>query len=728
MPDYARALNEAQYAAVTSAASATLVIAGAGSGKTRTIVWRLAWLIEQGITPEEILLLTFTRKASAEMLARASNLLENGNCGAMVGGTFHSFAYSSLRRWSPEWLDGRKFTLLDQADIAHALHECRDNLKLGRKDSSFPKSPLIASILSKARNKETSIGEVLQRDYFHLLPHADSLEKIGEAYANYKRQNALLDYDDLLFELEVLLKGSGRGAQAIRERFKHILVDEYQDTNLVQSRLVQLLACNGSAHVMAVGDEAQSIYGFRGANVNNILNFPAHFPNTNIVRLEENYRSTQPILDVANSILAHAERSFNKHLFTKREGGAKARLICPLTDASQANIAVQRIQELLNQYLPHEIAVLFRSGFHSYPLETALRKAGINFQKYGGLKLVEASHIKDVLSFARLVINPVDHPAFNRLAAMHKGIGPKTAAKLHKIMCEGNHEKFFAAFKRYPDLLDDLRFIDELRAKNIKPAPFLEETLNHFRSRLEELYPEDWPRRLAGLEELLQMAQNYGDLDLFVADLALESPENDAREAEDSITLSTIHSAKGLEWEAVLIIDLVEDRFPSRHAQARPEDYEEERRLFYVACTRARKSLDLFAPSTIFNQAQRAHTRVAQSPFLREISAEMLDIYQEKYDGVLTMKSPSAIFPQPAGDYGAISPEFAPDECKRENVGANQEDAKGGKKGYCRHKLFGRGKIIKILDDDKVQVNFPGFGLKVILKDYLLMENGHDAI
>lgn len=722
MPDYVKTLNKAQYDAVSSDANVTLVVAGAGSGKTRTIVHRLAWLVEQGVSPDQILLLTFTRKSASEMLARAGALLNNEGMGTVAGGTFHSFAYSVLRRWSPEWLSQRRFTLLDQADITQILRDCRDAANLSKKDSSFPKSPLVASILSKARNKEISISEVLQRDYFHLLPHSESLEKIAAAYTSFKRQNGLLDYDDLLFELEALLAANGAAAQHLRSHFRHILVDEYQDTNLVQARIIQLLSGNeGAVKVMAVGDEAQSIYGFRGANVNNILNFPTIFPDARIIRLEENYRSTQPILDVANSILAHAERSFDKKLFTSRKGGEKVRLITPLTDASQAEIAVNRISELLTHHLPHEIAVLFRSGYHSYPLETALRKAGINFRKYGGLRLVEAAHIKDVLSFARLALNPVDQPAFNRLAAMCKGIGPKTSARLHKTMLEGDHKKFFAAFNRFPELLDDLHLVDELRALNLPPGQFFERTLNHYRSRLEHLYPDDWPRRLLGLEELLQMARSYSDLDLFVADLALESPEDDEKDTENCITLSTIHSAKGLEWNAVLIIDLVEDRFPSRHAQARPEDYEEERRLFYVACTRARQTLDLLAPASIFNQSQHAHTLALQSPFLREIPKEQLDYFQEKYAGLLSRQNfTSANEP--------IPPCFPPPETPvLDNSQSKPEEMKpcmttAGKSGYCRHKLFGKGKIIKYMDSDKVQVNFPGFGLKIILKDYLLME------
>lgn len=724
MLDYAKALNKAQYEAATCDAQSALVIAGAGSGKTRTIVYRMAWLAEQGIAPESILLLTFTRKAANEMLGRASNLLNEALYG-VAGGTFHSFAYSVLRRYVPDWLKGSSFTLMDQPDVLQAIRDCKDKLKLGKKDPSFPRSQMIASLFSKSRNKELEIAEILRRDSFHLLPHAEALTDLFREFSAFKRVKALLDYDDLLFELEAILKQDGYAAANLRTQYGHILVDEYQDTNLVQARLIRLLAGSPksarlSAQVMAVGDEAQSIYGFRGANVQNILNFPKVFPETKIIRLEENYRSTQPILDVANNILSHAAESFHKKLFSQQTEGETVRLVTPLSDASEAQLVVKRIEELLTNNLPHEIAVLFRSGFHSYPLEAALRRAGIPFQKYGGLRFVEAAHIKDILSYARLAINPLDMPAFSRLAAMAKGVGPKTCAKLHDLLVTGNADKINKAFARFPDLQADMCIIERLREENPAPRIFFERLLDHFRPRLEILYPDDWPNRLQGLEEIPQLAQSYDALDLFVADLALESPdEEDSIDREKRITLSTIHSAKGLEWNAVLLLDLVEDRFPSRHAQNRAEDFEEERRLFYVACTRARKSLDIYAPATIFNRMEHGQTMASQSPFVRELSPALLDSYKEQYGGLLVRAKTASqknIFKLPETPATTQTPEAA--SCKISTKAKTE-----AKSGYCRHRIFGKGKIIKDLGDGKVQVNFPGFGLKVILGDYLVMED-----
>ena len=766
MIDYAKALNEAQLEAATYGDGPVLVVAGAGSGKTRTIVYRLAWLAEHGISPESILLLTFTRKAAQEMLHRAGLLLGQGLAGVQ-GGTFHSFAYSTLRRWRPGWLGDRPFSLMDSADINAAVKQCKENLKLGGGDRSFPKTQSIVGLFSKARNKELPLEEVLRQDAWHLMQHAEALVELDAAYTAYRREKALLDYDDLLFELEALLRDSPTAAAALRQRFSHILVDEYQDTNLVQARIVRLLAGpepDGEAappltgNVMAVGDEAQSIYAFRGANVRNILDFPRLFPGTRVIRLEENYRSTRPVLEVANNLLLHAAESFRKRLFTRKEGGSPVRLVTPLSDMSQAKLVTRRIRELLDEHLPHEIAVLFRAGFHSYNLEMALQQEGIPFRKYGGLRYAEAAHVKDVTAFARLVLNPLDMPAFARVASLHSGIGPKTVEKLYAAARSGEADAITKACARFPEFLADLRFVDGLRARQEAPAALFTAVLEHYRPLLEQNYPEDWPRRQQGLEEILQMAAGYSHLDLFLADLALESPEEDEQEQsnEGRVTLSTVHSAKGLEWNAVLLIDLVEDRFPSRHALARPEDFEEERRLMYVACTRARKQLDLYAPASIYSRAERGSLHVSQSPFLRELPTGLVEEWLEGFGGSIARRQGGAST-QRGMDTGAEAAfddcQLAPDDAPlpippsasffRQRSTADQlhataaahrptappapattdKAAPAARLGFCHHNIFGRGKVVRLLPPDKAQVNFPGLGLKVILTDYLRMED-----
>ena len=734
-------LNPAQLEAVTAPDGPVLVIAGAGSGKTRTIVHRLAWLAEQGVPASDMLLLTFTRKASREMLLRATDLL-GYSIGGVHGGTFHSFAFSVLRQYRPAWAEG-PVTVMDSADSASAIQQCKERLKVGKGDRSFPKTQTIIGLLSKARNKEISIGDVLQRDAQHLLPHADALESIGEAYRGYRRQDGLLDYDDLLFELEDLLKGdpeAGREglAERFRERYRYIMVDEYQDTNRVQARLVRLLA-GEAGNVMAVGDDAQSIYAFRGADVRNILDFPKLFPGTRVIRLEENYRSTQPVLDVANAVLAPASEGFRKNLFTTKENTPKTprvRLVRPMSDLTQANVVAARVEELLDRYQAKEIAVLFRAGYQSYHLEVALSKRGIKFRKYGGLRYAEAVHVKDVVAFVRLAINPLDMPSFERVAGLSKGVGTKTAEKIYHVAAQGDFDALRKACTKYPDLWSDMLLLDKLREHNLTPAALIEMVIEHYTPRLQAIFPDDWPRRQQGLSELAHIASAYTDLEQFVADLSLETPEDDADEFDEAgrVVLSTIHSSKGLEWDAVILLDLVEDRFPSRHALVRPEDFEEERRLMYVACTRAREDLELFVPATLYSRQNGGNEPATPSPFVRELPFSALEEWQEGYTGRISKRSTSF-----AGDPAFSRPSLdIPRELANPNAGrvkgvfpppvipeakGNRAASKGGAGcGYCRHKVFGRGKIVEQLPPDKCRVNFPGFGLKVILSAFLTLE------
>ena len=734
-------LNPAQLEAVTAPDGPVLVIAGAGSGKTRTIVHRLAWLAEQGVPASDMLLLTFPRKASREMLLRATDLL-GYSIGGVHGGTFHSFAFSVLRQYRPAWAEG-PVTVMDSADSASAIQQCKERLKVGKGDRSFPKTQTIIGLLSKARNKEISIGDVLQRDAQHLLPHADALESIGEAYRGYRRQHGLLDYDDLLFELEDLLKGdpeAGREglAERFRERYRYIMVDEYQDTNRVQARLVRLLA-GEAGNVMAVGDDAQSIYAFRGADVRNILDFPKLFPGTRVIRLEENYRSTQPVLDVANAVLAPASEGFRKNLFTTKENTPKTprvRLVRPMSDLTQANVVAARVEELLDRYQAKEIAVLFRAGYQSYHLEVALSKRGIKFRKYGGLRYAEAVHVKDVVAFVRLAINPLDMPSFERVAGLSKGVGTKTAEKIYHVAAQGDFDALRKACTKYPDLWSDMLLLDKLREHNLTPAALIEMVIEHYTPRLQAIFPDDWPRRQQGLSELAHIASAYTDLEQFVADLSLETPEDDADEFDEAgrVVLSTIHSSKGLEWDAVILLDLVEDRFPSRHALVRPEDFEEERRLMYVACTRAREDLELFVPATLYSRQNGGNEPATPSPFVRELPFSALEEWQEGYTGRISKRSTSF-----AGDPAFSRPSLdIPRELANPNAGrvkgvfpppvipeakGDRAASKGGAGcGYCRHKVFGRGKIVEQLPPDKCRVNFPGFGLKVILSAFLTLE------
>lgn len=708
-------LNKAQLEAVTAPDGPVLVIAGAGSGKTRTIIYRLAWLAEQDIPPHSMLLLTFTRKASQEMLHRATMLL-NYNLNDVSGGTFHSIAFSTLRQHKPSWATGA-VTILDAQDTLTSLQYCKEEFKIAKGDRSFPKVQTIAALYSRAKNKEIPLKELIQKDSPHLFSHLDSLIALIDAYTIYKRQHNLLDYDDLLFEFELLLTGDESKnnppiAPLFQERYKYIMVDEYQDTNRVQARLIQLLS-GKTNNIMAVGDDAQSIYSFRGATVNNILEFPKLFPGTQIIRLEENYRSTQPILDTANAILEESQEGFHKHLFTTRIGGEKVHLIHSLSDLTQANLVAQRIEHLLSIYSPKEIAVLFRASYQSYHLEIALAKHNIRFKKYGGLKYTEAAHIKDLMAFIKLIVNPLDIPSFLRIAAFSKGIGPKTAKKIYQIVTKGNLIELQKVCSKYPDLLADMDLLDKLRQQPLEPIEILTQLLEHYQPKLMFHFPEDWPRRRQGLEELIHIASAYTDLEQFIADLSLESPEEELNE-EKSIILSTIHSAKGLEWNAVIILDLVEDRFPSRHALVRPDDFEEERRLMYVACTRAKEWLELSVPSTLYNKQYGCNEPATPSPFIQKLPSIAIEEWQEGYSGKIYKKNNKLV--------SQLNSNISHHE-QYEQPSSSISNKQELLYSFCQHKIFGRGKIVEYLLPDKCRVNFPGFGLKIILKDYLTIED-----
>ncbi|MDR1855988.1 MAG: ATP-dependent helicase [Desulfovibrio sp.] len=727
MIDYAQKLNAAQLEAVTYPDGPILVVAGAGTGKTRTIVYRLAWLVEHGVPNSSILLLTFTRKAAAEMLNRAGNLLDQGSLG-IQGGTFHAFAFSVLRRYPPLWLEGRRFTVMDGPDISDAMAICKESVR-DAKGTSFPKPAALVSLFSKARNLELPLRELVMRDYQHLLMYLDALEAIEKAYSKYRRENCLLDFDDLLHELEALLSADDADAAALRRRYSHILVDEYQDTNRIQARLTRLLATplagETGGNVMAVGDEAQSIYSFRGASVRNILDFPETFPGAVVVRLEENYRSTQPILDVANHILLNASESYRKKLFTRRGEGVPVRLVRPLNADSQAQHVAKRITDFLNAYAPSQIAVLFRAGFHSFSLEVALSRASIPFRKYGGLRYTESAHTRDFLSFARLVVHVGDLPAFTRVAAMHPGVGAKTAKRFHDIFMKDGIEALEKALAKHPDLADDIAFVRE--HADSPPGVALPAILERYTPRLQKLYPMNWPKRAQDLDELLRMSAGYTDMELFLADISLEVPDD--KEGGEHVVLSTVHSAKGLEWDAVFIIDLVEDRFPSYHAKKDRQLFEEERRLFYVACTRARHRLELYSPLTVFNQKYQSNVTAEPSCFVSELPSSLREEWVEMNNGKLVCATLRSASGSPrTGPVQAEPVQAEPVQAKPVQAEPVQTEpipsAGPAKEGApCRHRIFGEGKIVKLVTHEAAEVSFANHGIKTIMVSYLTFDD-----
>ena len=632
--EYEKDLNAAQCQAVMATDGPMLVIAGAGSGKTRTLTYRVARLVEEGIPPRAILLLTFTRKASAEMLGRASLLLDR-RCEKVSGGTFHSFANYILRRYAEAVGFDRRYTILDRADTESLIGMVKKELGIGKQHHPFPRNQTLANIFSRAVNQDVTIEDIIYDGYPHFSDNLDSLLKVNDGYQARKVQHSFLDYDDLLVFLHLLLKEHKDIREKLSTNFRYILVDEYQDTNHLQAEILYLLA-DRHQNVMAVGDDSQSIYAFRGASFRNIMDFPRVFPETTIIGLEENYRSVQPILTLTNTIISRAEERYEKKLFTRRSGGSTPLMVDCGTENLQSQFVAGQIDSLHRQGVPlQEIAVLFRAGFHSFDLEIELTREHIPFIKVGGFKFTESAHIKDMLAHLRVLVNLNDRISWYRLLLLLEKVGPKTAQKLYEVItAEGSvHEGLQAAGKRNGKH-ESLKRLQELYAGidagSAGVADCGEAVLNYYRPILEEKH-DDHPKRLRDLEQLLTIMQRYQSMESFLIDMALEPPNTSADDnlangppAQDRLVLSTIHSAKGLEWDTVFIIWALDGRFPSVHALDDLDELEEELRLMYVAATRARNNLIITYPSRVY---ERGVGLVYGRPsrFIDDISDDILE-------------------------------------------------------------------------------------------------------
>jgi len=611
---YADLLNPAQFEAVAHRDGPLLVVAGAGSGKTRTLIYRVARLIESGVPPGAILLLTFTRRAAQEMLRRAEQLVGD-RAGAVAGGTFHSFANNVLRRMGAPMGLKPNFTILDRSDMEDVVNLLRTRMGLASRERRFPKKSTIAEAISMARNKRRPLEEEIELDFPHLGEHQTELLELAKNYAIYKRERGLLDYDDLLYHLAELLEQYENVRRRISDTYRYIMIDEYQDTNAIQADLVRLLA-SSHRNVMAVGDDAQSIYSFRGANFRNIMDFPTIFPGARIVKLEENYRSLQGILDVANDLISRAGEKYTKALFTQREGGFRPVLVRAQDEHMQSRFVAQRILELREEGVElAEIAVLFRSSFHSFDLELELQRRDIPFIKRGGFKFIETAHIKDVLAHLRVIANPSDAVSWLRVLMLMKGIGHRTAERTIEALIAsddpaaaiarlgvGARSGAESGFKRLAALLA------ELRGGEKRPAEQIAMTLEYYLPVMREAYPDDFPKRERDLEHFQNITERYKSLDQMLSDMALEPP-NDSLDGvlatgpdDEYLTLSTIHSAKGLEWKVVFLIWAADGRFPGPQSVG-DDELEEERRLMYVASTRARDELYLSYPIYMFDRS-----------------------------------------------------------------------------------------------------------------------------
>ena len=600
--NYEEELNPAQLDAVQSIEGAHLVIAGAGSGKTRVLVYRVAYLVEKGVLPDEILLLTFTRRAAAEMLRRASILLDE-RCQKVAGGTFHSFANYILRRYAKLLGISQNFTILDQSDAEDTVNLIRTQFGFAKSDKRFPRKKAILEVISKSINRSENLEKVLYDEYPQFIEWTDEIEKIRKEYVTYKFTKSMLDYDDLLVFLKLLLQKHGQVKARLSDKYKYIMVDEYQDTNRLQADIVRMLAGEDS-NVMVVGDDSQSIYSFRGANFKNIIDFPKVFPGARVIKLEENYRSIQPILNLTNEIINCSKERFEKKLFTRKKGENLPFYVETHDENAQSGYVAEKILELREQGVElGDIAVLFRSGWHSNDLEVELAGRNIPFVKYGGQKFVEAAHIKDIISFLRIVFNMSDAVSWHRVLLLMRGIGPKTAQRLinevviNKKGLDGD-DKLFTS---HEDLTALIALLKKVTPANTEPGQLVKIFLEYYHPLLKDKY-DDFNKRLNDLDSLERIASRYNSLENFLGDMALEPPERSIVEAgkkdkdDSTLTLSTIHSAKGLEWHTVFLIFAAEGHLPSYLSLEDEEAIEEERRLFYVATTRAKENLFIIKP------------------------------------------------------------------------------------------------------------------------------------
>jgi DNA helicase-2/ATP-dependent DNA helicase PcrA len=684
-----------------------LVIAGAGTGKTRTLVHRVAFLVEQGVPPSQILLLTFTRKASAEMLSRARQL--HPSCAAVEGGTFHSLCHRLLRQFGRRLELPPNFTVIDRVDSEQVIRGVVEELKLKDKgDKHFPKPRALADIISRSRNLELSLEEAIEAYAPQHEPYSAQVMGIAKGFKESKRRQALVDYDDLLFMGEELLQGHVEVRRELSRRWRHLLVDEYQDTNAVQARLVALLASEHK-NVMVVGDDAQSIYAFRGARLQNILEFPHKFPGTRLVKLERNYRSSQPILDLTNRIIAQARERFDKQLYTEQSGGLKPRLLRLRDERAQSREVLKGIKDLLAQgAAPERIAVLFRAGNDSADLELELTAEGLAHVKVGGLRFLEASHIKDVLSHLRVIANPQDFLSWQRILMLLPGLGPKKAQQIMAQLVLESPPPGYAVGLKYlpqvaqvPELTELALLLEHLSQPGLSPLEATEAVLEYFEPICRQNY-EDYPRRLRDLEELPGLARNYDNLEELMAEVVLEPPANRSEEqGAGRLTLSTIHSAKGLEWDHVFVLWLSEGRLPAGPTLHDPQALEEERRLLYVACTRARQSLTLLAPREYYSRGQGL-TPVQLCRFLEDLEPGLLDTPRL---GPVFDVAPPAAAPASPGSRGSQH--------------QNRPHAVGS---LVSHASFGQGKVMGYKGDNKILVHFGRFGLKILLLEYAKLE------
>jgi DNA helicase-2/ATP-dependent DNA helicase PcrA len=696
-------LNPAQLEAVTYGDGPLLVIAGAGTGKTKTLACRVACLIDRGIDPGRILLLTFTRRAAAEMLDRAT-AMTGPQTSRVWGGTFHAVANRLLRMYGRSVGLPADFTVMDQGDAADLMNLIRNEMGLGKGKKRFPRKETLVKIYSRTVNGREKLSEVIDEQFPWCDGDIDSIRRIYEIYADRKLQNHVLDYDDLLLYWRLLATESDV-ADWVGDQFDHVLVDEYQDTNSIQAGI--LVGMRRSNHnIMVVGDDAQSIYSFRAATIRNILDFREQFPGAHTVTLEQNYRSVEPILDASNAVMDQARERYTKNLWSDRKSEQRPQLITCMEEKEQCRVVTDRILKHHESGIPlQRQAVLFRAGYHSDQLEVELTRRNIPFHKYGGLKFVESAHIKDMVALLRILENPFDQLSWYRVLLLLDGIGPKSARQLMDRLgvlaqspdadspstseAEETPEtpetpessgfafplkrlfqsppipppagrEGFAGLRRALALCCGLKLNDKqaklskkAAAQSSEPpqpmpleigeAPPLTEQIELVRRFYEPILQQKYENpniRLRDMEQLAQIAAGYKSRQRFITDLTLDPPSSTSDLAgppyqdEDWLVLSTIHSSKGCEWDVVHIIHAADGMIPSDMATQDEESIDEERRMFYVAMTRAKDHLYVYFPLRYYHRGRRKGDAHSYAQLTRFITPEVRALFEERGAGV----------------------------------------------------------------------------------------------
>ncbi len=602
-------LNHQQAAAVDHSGSPLLIVAGAGTGKTKTLAARVARILDDGADPNRVLLLTFTRRAAAEMLGRVAAVGSDRSASQVWGGTFHSTANRILRNFGQNAGLSPGFTVLDQGDATDLMGMVRTEEGFGERGRRFPRKETVAGIYSRMVSSQAKLADVLETDYPWCADHGDDLRTIFTAYTSRKRANNVLDYDDMLLFWRGLTASTVGGA--LRDLFDHVLIDEYQDTNPVQADIVRGM-CRPDTDLCAVGDDAQAIYAFRAATVANMWNFSDHFPGATRITLQQNYRSTMPILAVANAVLGQSADHFDKQLWSDRADGLTPILRTHHDEGAQSRSVCESILDARERGLDlRDQAVLFRAGHHADGLELELTRRDIPYVKYGGLKYLESGHVKDLLALLRLLDNPADQLAWHRILATLEGVGPATVRRLSDEL--GIDRQADDSLARFIDGAGKMPTAAETQASELRAAlghcldaqVLPAQQVDRLKQFCALVFPgryDNAAARLADIDQLAAGAAAYWSRSRFLTELTLDPPSRTSDQAgpphldDDWLTLSTIHSAKGLEWRSVHLLHAADGNLPSEMALGDDAGLAEELRLMYVALTRAKDELTVNFP------------------------------------------------------------------------------------------------------------------------------------